>query len=145
MKDITTGTDTREARSMQPAVMGFDLLAEAERLRAEPAWAEHGRSAKTLAKAPAFRVVLSLLRAGGEVGDDDAWSPIAVQVLAGAATAGRGADAVELEAGGMAWIDEGAGWTVHAREDAVLLISMTWPAARAEGEGDDRYDAPERS
>lgn len=141
MKDMTTGTDLRQPRSMDPSVLGVDLMAEAERLRGEPSWAAHGRAAKTLAKAPQFRVVLSLLRAGREIGEDDAWAPLAVQVLRGSATASRGQDGAELDAGGLAWFGEGPGWRVRATEDAVLLISMSWPEERA-ADATDREEDP---
>lgn len=131
MKDMTTGTDLRQARVMDPAVLGVDLMAEAERLRGEPSWMEHGRASKTLAKASQFRLVLSLLRAGGEIGEDDAWAPLAVHVLQGAASATRGQDGTELVAGGLAWFGEGAGWSVRATEDAILLLAMSWPDERA--------------
>jgi hypothetical protein len=134
MKDVTTGTDTRVSRALHEPVMTFDLEGEVERMRREPAYADHGRTSKTLAKAPAFRVVLTLIRAGGHVGEDDAWSPLAVQVLEGAVMAGRGDDLAPLGRGGLAWFSSGPGWSVEAREDSVLLISMSWPEERAEAE-----------
>jgi hypothetical protein len=131
MKDITTGTDTREPRPLDRPLLAFDLAAELESLRTEPGWVEHGRTSKTLAKAPTFRLVLTLLRAGGTVGDDDVWSPIAVQVLDGAARADREGRSVDVPDGGLVWFDEGPGWQVTAVEDAALLLAVTWPPERA--------------
>lgn len=131
MNDVTTGTDTRPSRPMHQPLLGFDLHAEIERLTAEPAWAEHGRTSKTLAKTPTFRVVLTVLRAGASVGDDDVWSPLAVQVLRGRVDAVRGAATLPLAAGGLAWFEEGPGWRVTATDDAALLLSVSWPPERA--------------
>jgi len=130
MKDVTTGTDTREPRPIQPQLRGFDLAREIEQLAAEPAWAEHGRTSKTLAKSPTFRLVLTLLRAGGEIGDDDVWSPLAVQVLGGEVVASQAGQDVHVGAGGLAYFDTGPGWSVTARDDAALLLAVTWPPER---------------
>lgn len=132
MKDVTTGTDTREPRALHDSIMTFDLPAELEALRAEPAWAEYGRAAKTLAKAATSRLVLALVRAGREVGDDDTWGPLAVHVLEGTVTADREGSAERVGPGGIAWFSAGGGWRARAVEDAALLISVTWPEDRAE-------------
>jgi quercetin dioxygenase-like cupin family protein len=131
MKDVTTGTDTREPRPLDRSLLAFDLTAELESLRSEPGWVEHGRTSKTLAKAQTFRVVLTLLRAGGTVGDDDVWSPIAVQVLGGAVRADRDGQSVDVPDGGLVWFDAGSGWRVTAVQDAALLLAVSWPVERA--------------
>jgi quercetin dioxygenase-like cupin family protein len=131
MKDVTTGTDTREPRPLDRALLAFDLSAELEALRSEPGWVEHGRTSKTLAKAATFRVVLTLLRAGGTVGDDDVWSPMAVQVLGGAVRAERDGQSVDVPDGGLVWFDAGTGWQVTAVQDAALLLALSWPEDRA--------------
>ena len=131
MKDVTTGTDTREPRPLDRSLLAFDLVAELESLRSEPGWVEHGRTSKTLAKAPTFRVVLTLLRAGGTVGDDDVWSPIAVQVLEGAVRADRDGQSVDVPDGGLVWFDAGSGWQVTAVQDAALLLAVSWPLERS--------------
>jgi hypothetical protein len=130
MKDVTTGTDTRAPRSLHPPLLGIDLAHEIDQLSAEPAWAEHGRTAKTLAKSATFRVVLTLLRAGGSIGDDDVWSPLTVQILGGRVHAEQGDASIAAGPGSLVWFEEGPGWTVRADEDAALLISLTWPPER---------------
>jgi hypothetical protein len=131
MKDVTTGTDTRAPRPIHRSLLTFDLDQELERLTAEPAWAEHGRTAKTLAKTPTFRVVLMQLRAGGSIGDDDVWAPLTVQVLQGRVRSTRGDATVDLGRGGLTWFEDGPGWEVTAIDDSVLLLSVTWPPERA--------------
>ena len=131
MKDVTTGTDTRPPRATNSELLGFDLAREIDQLAAEPAWAEHGRTSKTLAKSPSFRLVLTLLRAGGEIGDDDVWSPLAIQVLGGAVRAAQAGRELHVGAGGLAWFDSGPGWSVIADEDAALLLAVSWPPERS--------------
>lgn len=131
MKDVTTGTDTRDPRPLHQPLLGFDLHAETEALRAEPAWAEHGRTAKTLIKAGQLRIVVVALRAGGSIGDDDVYAPLAIQVLTGAVRADRAGDATDLPSGGLAVFEEGPGWQVTAVEDSIVLLTVTWPPERA--------------
>ncbi len=131
MTNATTGTGTREARDLDLPIMSFDLQREVERLRLEPTWTEHGRSTKTLAKAPAFRVVLSLVHAGTEIGEDGAWAPLGVLVLSARATGRRDDTAIELPPGRLAWFGQGARWTVAAEEDSVLLLNLSWPGETA--------------
>lgn len=130
MKDVTTGTDTRPPRPTHRDLLGFDLDEEIDRLIAEPAWAEHGRTAKTLAKSPTFRVMLTVLRARGSIGDDDVWAPLTIQVVRGRVTVTHADASVEVAAGGVVWLEDGPGWDVTALEDAALLLSFSWPPER---------------
>jgi hypothetical protein len=131
MKDVTTGTDTRPPRPVHRSILGFDLATEIDQLSAEPAWAEHGRTSKTLAKAATFRVVLTLLRAGGSIGDDDVYAPLTVQILGGEVVAERDGESVVVGAGGLVWFEEGPGWNIRAEQDAALLLSVSWPPERS--------------
>lgn len=128
----TSGSDTRQPRQLHPAIQTFDLAAEVEALRNESAWTEHGRVAKTLAKAPTYRLVLSLVRAGGEVGDDNTWGPLTLQVVSGSVLAGRGTDSHPVAAGGVAWFAEGPGWSARAETESALLLGITWPEEQAQ-------------
>ncbi len=132
MPNATSGTGTREARDLDLPVMRFDLQREIELLRTEPGWASFGRSAKTLAKAPSFGVVLALVRAGVEIGNEDAAAPLSVLVLSGSATAHREGSAVAVPGGQLAWFDHDA-WSLRADRDSVLLLSITHPDAGAVG------------
>jgi quercetin dioxygenase-like cupin family protein len=75
--------------------------------------------------------VLTLLRAGGTVGDDDVWSPIAVQVMGGGVRADRDGQSVDVPEGGLVWFEAGSGWQVTAVQDAALLLAVTWPLERS--------------
>jgi quercetin dioxygenase-like cupin family protein len=107
------------------------ILDEVERLSAEPEWSEGDRDSLTLAKASDVRLVLSVLRPGARIGDEEARGSLAVQTLAGAILVGRGDERVELRAGQLAVLQEGATWWVEAQEQSALLLMMAWPEERS--------------
>lgn len=127
----TSGTDTREPRTISAALSVHRILDEVERLSAEPEWSEGDRDSLTLAKAPDVRLVLSVLRAGARIGDEEAHGSLAVQAVAGAIVVGRGEERVELRAGELAVLQEGATWWVEAQERSALLLTMAWPEERS--------------
>lgn len=131
MKETTTGTGTRGPHALKDALMTFELAREVERLRTEPEWRERDRTSITLVKTPSFRLVLTVLRAGAELGDDDAKGPLAVHVLEGSALVGRDHAAVTVGAGSVATIEPGGRWAVRADGDAALLLAIAWPEERA--------------
>jgi len=139
----TSGTDTRGPRELHPTIEIFDLAAEIVALRADPAWGNHGRAAKTLAKSPTYRLVLSLLRAGAEVGEDDAWGPLTLHVLEGVVTAGRGTDSRPVPTGAVAWYAAGRGWRARAETDTAVLLGISWPEELA-GDADLQAGEPYR-
>jgi hypothetical protein len=64
VNDLTSGSDSREARTLDDPVMGFELDREIALLREEPGYAQFGRSSKTLGKSRHFRLVATAARAG---------------------------------------------------------------------------------
>jgi hypothetical protein len=129
VNETTSGSDTREARTLDDPVMGFDLLREVQLLRAEPGYAQFGRSSKTLGKGPNFRLVLTAARTGVDLGNEDAEAPMAIQVLEGGVRVDRAGDGLPFGAGSAIWFAEGGGWAVEVIEDAALLLSIGWPGA----------------
>src|SRR5688500_5559372 len=79
----TSGSDERQARSMIAPLLRFDLAEEAARLRAEAESLDGDRSAKTLVKAGAFRLVLLAFRLGAAFDENDQRGSLALQVLEG--------------------------------------------------------------
>ena len=132
MNDITSGSDSREARTLDDPVMGFELDGEVARLRQEPGYAEFGRSSKTLGKSRNFRLVVTAARAGTDLGDDDTEAAMAIQVLDGTITVGRSGAGMRFGPGAAIWVAEGEGWAVRVEEDAALVLSIGWPGGRAE-------------
>jgi hypothetical protein len=127
----TRGSDTRAPRTLDDAVMTFDVSAEADRLRGEPRYHDFGRSSKTLGKAHGFSLVLTTARAGVDLGAADADAPMAIHVLEGGLRVDREGDGTPLGPGSVAWLGS-PGWSVVVIEDAVLLLSAAGAAAPEE-------------
>jgi hypothetical protein len=125
----TGGSETREARGLDDPVMGFDLIREAELLRAEPGYTEFGRSSKTLGKDDHFRLVLTTAKTGVDIGNEDAEAAMAITVLEGGIRVDRAGDGLPFGPGSVVWFAGGDGWSVEIIEDAAILLSMGWPGA----------------
>jgi hypothetical protein len=125
----TGGSDTREARGLDDPVMGYDLVREAELLRAEPGYRQFGRSSKTLGKDDHFRLVLTTARTGVDIGNDDAEAAMAITVLEGGIRVDRAGDGLPFGTGSVVWFAGGGGWSVEIIEDAAILLSIGWPGA----------------
>jgi hypothetical protein len=134
------GSSTRDARVLDAPELRFDLARELEALRAEPGYADFGRSSKTLARSGPLRLVLTAARRGVEVGGaPEADGPVAVQVLAGRVSA-AGDMAGPLGAGELAWFGTDAPWAVRADEDAALLLAIAGDDDEDQGDDDDGED-----
>jgi hypothetical protein len=129
---MTGGSDTREPRSLDDPVMGFDLVREAELLRSEPGYVQFGRSSKTLGKGDHFRLVLTAARSGVDLGNEDTEAAMAITVFEGGIRVDRAGDGLPFGPGSAIWFGEGGGWAVEIIEDAVLLLSIGWPGGSAE-------------
>jgi quercetin dioxygenase-like cupin family protein len=127
----TSGTDTREARAMIEPLMHFSLAEEIAGLRAEESYRMRDRNSRTLAKETDFRVLLTVLRTGAALDEQDGESRASVQVIEGAATLGIDGDETMLEAGELAVVDSGNAWLLEARTDCAVVITFAFPNEKA--------------
>ena len=127
MHDTTSGSDSREPRTLDGPVMGFELGHEVERLREEPGYRQFGRSSKTLGKGPHFRFVVTAARAGTEIGNEAADDAMAIQVIEGSVTVDGSSTGMTFGPGSAIWFAEGADWTIRTDRDAALVLSIGWP------------------
>jgi len=127
----TSGTDTREARAMIEPLMHFSLAEEVAALRAEEAYRMRDRNSRTLAKETDFRVLLSVMRSGAALDEQDGESRASVHVIEGSATLGIDGDETLLEAGELAVVDAGSAWLLQARSECAVLITFAFPDERA--------------
>lgn len=127
----TSGTETREPRPMGAELMAHGLQQELDRLTREPAWREGDRDSLTLFKGPDLRVVVTLLRSGARIGDDQAHGSMSIQVLSGSLAIARDRDALEVGTGELVAVEAGGGWSVEAREESAVLLTMAWPEERS--------------
>ena len=123
--DAVHGSDTRPARALDGAELRFDLPGEIRDLRAEPGYRDFGRSSKTLARSGPLRLVLTVARAGVELGGAPVGDgPLSVQVLDGRVSTSGGAARDPLSSGTLAWFGHAGPWALRVEEDAALLLAI---------------------
>jgi quercetin dioxygenase-like cupin family protein len=123
----TGGSDERDARSLIAPLFGFRLEEEAARLRAESAYIDGDRNARTLVKAGAFRLVLLTFRTGAAFDENDQRGTLALQVLEGRLALRVGQDGIEVGEGEVAVVPAEHPWAAVAITDGLLLVHLSWP------------------
>lgn len=115
-------------RPLEGPCLTFDLPRELAQLRAEDTYTRTGHNARTLAKYPDTRVVLTALKAGSKVRTHETDERIAVQVMIGRVRLwlpfGTKEDVGE---GGFAVLDRAVSHELEALEDSAFLLTVTWP------------------
>lgn len=127
----TSGTDERESRPLMERLMVFSLRDEIERLRSEEQWQSGDRNSRMLAKDVDFRVLLSVLRGGASIEEEDGDARVSLQVLDGRASLQLEGSEAELEAMEVAVVDAGQRWQLRAETDSALLLTLAWPREKA--------------
>ncbi|HWH23980.1 MAG TPA: hypothetical protein VNW68_03695 [Candidatus Limnocylindria bacterium] len=129
----TSGSDQRASRPMMEGVMHFRLADQLAALREEAQWAEGDRNSRTLAKDVDFRVVLTVMRDGAELDEQDGDARVSVQLIDGTASLRlpEEDDAVRLDAGMLAVVDNGRPWRLRADSDCAVLLTLAWPREKA--------------
>jgi quercetin dioxygenase-like cupin family protein len=127
----TSGTESRDARPLMEGLMIFGLRDEIEGLRAEAPYAEGDRNAATLAKEVDFRVLLSVLRSGATLDEQDGDARASLQLIEGEATLRGDGEDSQMTAGDIAVIDAGRPWFLTAQSDCAVLLTLAWPREKA--------------
>ena len=104
----------------------FDLAAEIEKLRHEPAY-ENGRNAKTMAKYEDFRIVLTAIKGGTRIQEHHSAGRISVQTVAGHIRMRALDREFELSQGRLLVLDRGVEHDVEALQDSAFLLTVAWP------------------
>ena len=109
-------------------LLRFDLKYELELLRREGSWErETGRSSKTLAKYPDFRIVLVCMKAGSHMKDHRAEARISIHALEGKISLHvPGQNPIELSAGQLMALDCGVHHDVEALAESAFLLTIAW-------------------
>jgi len=114
-------------------LLHFNLSDELRQLREEDSWTRgSGRSSRTLAKYPDFRIVLVLLKPGSEMKEHHADARISIQTLQGRVRLQLSDRAVELGSGELMCLESGIHHDVKALEESAFLITVSWPGGSAE-------------
>jgi quercetin dioxygenase-like cupin family protein len=127
----TSGTESRGARPLMEDLMVFSLPAEIDALREEEQYKNGDRNSATLAKEVDFRALLTVLRSGAALDEQDGDARASVQVLEGSATLSVSGEEAELDEGDLGVIDAGRPWLVRAKTDCALLLTLAWPREKA--------------
>jgi len=111
----------------------FDLVSEIQQLRGEESWQrETGRSSKTLAKYPDFRIVLVLMKANTQMKEHRAEGRVSIHHLLGRICVHLPDQKVNLTAGQLLVLDCGMVHDVEALEESAFLLTVSWPKGTSE-------------
>jgi quercetin dioxygenase-like cupin family protein len=126
-------TSLNRLPNLAEPLLRFDLDQELEGLRQEDSWErETGRSSKTLAKYPDFRIVLVLMKVGTHMNDHKADARISIQALRGKILLHvPDQKPVELLSGQLLTLDCGIHHDVEALEESAFLLTVAWPKGAA--------------
>src|SRR5579864_2323646 len=108
-------------------LLQIDLERELQQLRQEDSWRrETGRSSKTLAKYPDFRIVLILMKSGTRMRQHRAEGRVSIQQLEGQVCVHLAHRKVNVSAGHLLVLDCGVPHDVEALEESALLLTISW-------------------
>ena len=108
-------------------LLQIDLERELQQLRHEDSWQrETGRSSKTLAKYPDFRIVLILMKSGTRMRQHRAEGRISIQQLKRQVRIHLADRKVTLSTGQLLVLDCGVLHDVEALEESALLLTISW-------------------
>jgi quercetin dioxygenase-like cupin family protein len=108
-------------------LLQIDLERELQQLRREDTWQrETGRSSKTLAKYPDFRIVLILMKSGTRMRQHRAEGRISIQQLKGQVCIHLADRKVNVSSGHLLVLDCGVLHDVEALEESALLLTISW-------------------
>ena len=108
-------------------LLQVDFKRELQQLRREDSWQrETGRSSKTLAKYPDFRIVLILMKSGTQMRQHRAEGRVSIQQWKGQARIHLANRKVTLSTGHLLVLDCGVLHDVEALEESALLLTISW-------------------
>jgi quercetin dioxygenase-like cupin family protein len=108
-------------------LLQIDFERELLQLRQEDSWQrETGRSSKTLAKYPDFRIVLILMKSGTRMRQHKAEGRVSIQLLDGRVSVHLADRKVNVSGGQLLALDCGVLHDVEALEESALLLTISW-------------------
>lgn len=123
-ENAPTGRE-HEVGILAGTLLTFDLQREIQQLRSEGRW-QSGHTAKTLAKYPYFRVVLIVMRSGGQIVNHRTEGRISVHALSGRINFKTAEQSVDLSAGQMLTLERDLPHDVEAGVDSAFLLTIAW-------------------
>ena len=129
--DPAPASAARPLRPLAAPVLVFDFAEEADRLRKEGPWLQHGRNAVTLVKHPDFRVVFMLMKPGTRLQEHHASGRISVQAMSGHVRLHLKEQTIDLPAGHLLALERELAHDVEAIEESAVLLTIAWPGEPA--------------
>ena len=116
-------------------ILQINLERELQQLRQEDSWQrETGRSSKTLAKYPDFRIVLIMMKGGTRMRQHRAEGRISLQELKGRVRIHLADRTVDVSAGHLLVLDCGVLHDVEALEESAMLLTISWGREKSASE-----------
>ena len=114
-------------------LLQFDLQKELHELRQQDSWQrETGRSSKTLAKYPDFRIILILMKTGTQMNEHRAEGRVSIHHLLGTIRVQLPDRKVNLSVGHLLVLDCGVLHDVESVEESAFLLTVAWPKGVSE-------------
>ena len=108
-------------------LLQVDLERELQELRRADSWQRQtGRSSKTLAKYPDFRIVLILMKSGTRMRQQRAEGRVSIQQLKGHVCIHLAHRQVNVSTGHLLVMDCGVLHDIEALEESALLLTLSW-------------------
>jgi quercetin dioxygenase-like cupin family protein len=126
-EDRAGSPPARASRPLAAPVLTFDFTEEADKLREEGPWLQHGRNAVTLVKYADFRVVFMLMKPGTRLQEHHARGRISVQTLSGHVRLHLRDQTIDLPAGRLLALEREVAHDVEAIEESAMLLTIAWP------------------
>lgn len=124
------GAGDRPRAATADASHGVDLGAVVVGLLGSPEWEGEDRASIAVLHAPTLRLVVTALRAGAELHNDDPDEVVVVQLLRGSGEVSAGLGSIQLTDRSLVSIRAGTPWTVRATTDAAVLLTVVRGASR---------------
>ncbi|MDQ2742246.1 MAG: cupin domain-containing protein [Chloroflexota bacterium] len=110
--------------AMAAPILRFDLPAELEQLRQQPAYQNGDPSGRTLVKEPDLRIMLMALKAGARLPEHHASGPISIQAIEGRLRVRFAGQPSEITAGQLLAAEASIPHDVEAVEDSAFVLTI---------------------
>lgn len=127
----TNFVSDRTPRALMAPMLKFDLMREAQLLRHEQTFLEHGHNARTLIKHSELRMVLIALAAGIAIEERAPDERVTIQPLRGRLRVRLPTEDVELAAGCLLALDRQIPCRIEAIEPSDLMLWVSWSQEHA--------------
>lgn len=128
----TSDSPQRPSQRLSGRVLDFNLEQEVARLHGEPAWQRGQRNAITLAKAPEFRVILTVLKAGAHVQEHQVGAGFTLQGISGRVRVHLPGEAIDIVPGQLLVLESGIAHDVEALQESAFLLTIAWAGGQGQ-------------